>query len=283
MSWALVLLLVAGQAEPPPLEEDLAFVEGRRLYDELEPARAVFKFKEALRAPGRSGADRARIHTWLGLTYALLGESESARASFTDALALDPAVVLPGEPAPKVVAMFEDIRGGVHGNATTPPAAADLDPGASAGDEEPGPSAPDAPPAAGTVADGADGSAPATATEAGDNGASPDAPASSATPDAGLSAEVWLIGAGASAAATVVLAVAGGVLGLQTLTVQQAANQPGVTQVEAKARSDEANGLALFANGLYLGAGVTAVAAAAFAGAYLLLGPVNAEEGGAAP
>jgi tetratricopeptide (TPR) repeat protein len=119
--WAWVVLGVVALASP--LAEDIAFLEGQRLYNELEPAKAVFRFREALEREGRSEFERALVHAWLGLTYAQLGELDEAQASFDAAARLDAAIELPADAPPKVMEMWETARAAAAEQAVVEPAA----------------------------------------------------------------------------------------------------------------------------------------------------------------
>lgn len=99
--WALMLGSLAG---------DPAFTEGQQLYDQLEYEQAIFRFQEVAVRPELSPEDRATALTWLGLTYAGVGNMNAARRSFVDAARAWPAVSLPVEVAPSLVRVFEDAR-----------------------------------------------------------------------------------------------------------------------------------------------------------------------------
>lgn len=102
---ALLLLL----ASATPLVEDIDFIEGKRLVDELDYERAVFRFQKLTKAADRPADERAQAFAWLGLTYANLGDEEQAIRAFVDAIRLDPLVALPPS-SPKVAQTFDKAR-----------------------------------------------------------------------------------------------------------------------------------------------------------------------------
>ena len=104
---ALVLAALA-TATPTPLEEDIDFQEGRRLVDELDYERAVFRFQKLTKSD-RSVEQRAAAWAWLGLTYANLGDEGEAIQAFVSSIKLDPLVTLPPSP-PKIIQLFEKAR-----------------------------------------------------------------------------------------------------------------------------------------------------------------------------
>ena len=83
----------------------------------------------------------------------------------------------------------------------------------------------------------------------------------------------WMIGASGAGVAAVAFAGVGAVFGAQALTIQGAANQPDVTQVEASAAANDAIAASLVANGLYLGAATATAAALGLAVAYFVVEP----------
>ena len=105
MLWALVTLALSAAA---PLDEDIDFVEGKRLIEELDYERAVFRFQKLARSD-RPAEERATVNAWLGLTYANLGDEPEAIKAFVVALKLDPLVVLPPS-SPKVAQTFDKAR-----------------------------------------------------------------------------------------------------------------------------------------------------------------------------
>jgi hypothetical protein len=105
-SFVLVAALVIARA----LADDAAFVEGRRLYEASEYEQAMFRFQEAALVTERPPAERAQVFMWLGLAYAGLGDAESARRAFRDAIRVDGAVAVPIEISPKVEAEIAAVR-----------------------------------------------------------------------------------------------------------------------------------------------------------------------------
>jgi tetratricopeptide (TPR) repeat protein len=109
---AFVIACAVVLAAATPLEEDIDFQEGRRLVDELDYERAVFRFQKLTKSD-RPVEQRAAAWAWLGLTYANLGDEGEAIKAFVAAIKLDPLVVLPPS-SPKVAETkngFEDADG----------------------------------------------------------------------------------------------------------------------------------------------------------------------------
>ncbi|MDP2344013.1 MAG: tetratricopeptide repeat protein [Deltaproteobacteria bacterium] len=106
MLWALVALAVSAAA--PSLEEDIDFQEGKRLVDELDYERAIFRFQK-LSKSDRPAEQQAQVNAWLGLTYANLGDEAEAIKAFVVAIKLDPLVVLPPA-SPKIAQVFDKAR-----------------------------------------------------------------------------------------------------------------------------------------------------------------------------
>lgn len=108
MYLGLVLMALVATATAAPLEEDIDFQEGRRLVDELDYERAVFRFQKLVKSE-RPVEQRAAAWAWLGLTYANLGDEGEAIKAFVAAIKLDPLVVLPPS-SPKVAQTFDRAR-----------------------------------------------------------------------------------------------------------------------------------------------------------------------------
>jgi tetratricopeptide (TPR) repeat protein len=108
MHLGLVLIALVATATATPLEEDIDFQEGRRLVDELDYERAVFRFQKLVKSE-RPVEQRAAAWAWLGLTYANLGDEGEAIKAFVAAIKLDPLVVLPPS-SPKVAQTFDRAR-----------------------------------------------------------------------------------------------------------------------------------------------------------------------------
>jgi hypothetical protein len=102
--FSLVLVLQAA-----PLDDNLAFQEGRRLSEQFEYEKAIFRFREALRDESL-GHDRATVLVWLGLTYAKVGEQGAADDAFLEAVRIDPLVALPPSTPPKIHEALESAR-----------------------------------------------------------------------------------------------------------------------------------------------------------------------------
>lgn len=106
MLWTVLALALSAAA--PPLEEDIDFQEGKRLVDELDYERAVFRFQKLTKSD-RPAEQRAVVYAWLGATYANLGDEAEAIKSFVVAIKLDALVSLPPS-SPKVAQTFDKAR-----------------------------------------------------------------------------------------------------------------------------------------------------------------------------
>jgi hypothetical protein len=116
MSWPLLVFFISVQI---PLDDDPAYKEGMRLYEDFEYERAVFRFKEALRVKDRTNSDRAVIGLRLGMTYAELRDDQGALDAFEAALTEDPLLVLPSDASPKIKDMLDQARQAVRGKRGT--------------------------------------------------------------------------------------------------------------------------------------------------------------------
>lgn len=103
----LVSLLFALQAS---LVGDAAFDDGLRLYKQTEYEQAVVQFESVAGRPGLGDADRAEALLWVGLSQAGAGEVELAAKTFRAAVEADPAVVVPPQTSPALVAQIERLR-----------------------------------------------------------------------------------------------------------------------------------------------------------------------------
>jgi tetratricopeptide (TPR) repeat protein len=91
------------------IDDDPAFQEGVKLYKSVQLEEAVGRFEAAL--PGASSdADKARVYAWLGLVEAQLGKADAAKASFQQAVELDPTVAMPALAPADVQAVLEQAR-----------------------------------------------------------------------------------------------------------------------------------------------------------------------------
>lgn len=155
----LALALLSTLAVAVPLEEDPAYSEGMRLFEDFEYEKAVFRFKDALRVEDRSPAEKATVLIRLGMTYAELRDEASARESFLEALQADPLAVLPADASPKIKTLLDEARAELRqaraagaapagSGAGTPAASPGASPGPSPGGAPSTAAAPDeAPPA----------------------------------------------------------------------------------------------------------------------------------------
>ena len=107
MLWT-VFALALSAASATPLDEDIDFQEGKRLVDDLDYERAVFRFQKLTKSD-RPAEQRAVVYAWLGLTYANLGDEGEAIKAFVVAIKLDPLVELPPS-SPKVAQTFDKAR-----------------------------------------------------------------------------------------------------------------------------------------------------------------------------
>lgn len=92
------------------LEQDSVYIEGKRLYAELEYEMAVEKFQQLLSQGQYEPMQTSSLYRWLGLCRAGLGQLDSARTCFQLALALDPEATLPVKSSPKIAALYQSLR-----------------------------------------------------------------------------------------------------------------------------------------------------------------------------
>jgi tetratricopeptide (TPR) repeat protein len=106
MTWMMTLGLVLAMG----LAGNPEFEHGRSLYNEFEYEEAVSLFRLLVKTPGRSAADKAQLHAWVGLCYAQMGRNAQAQDAFDRAVGYDPAVLPPPDSPPKVIQMMESSR-----------------------------------------------------------------------------------------------------------------------------------------------------------------------------
>jgi tetratricopeptide (TPR) repeat protein len=104
----LALACAVLMAAAPPLADDIDFQEGKRLVDDLDYERAIFRFQKLTKSD-RPAEERATVYAWLGATYANLGDESEAIKAFVNAIKLDPLVALPPS-SPKVTQIFDKAR-----------------------------------------------------------------------------------------------------------------------------------------------------------------------------
>jgi hypothetical protein len=117
----VIALLVVGAVQADP-----SFVEGKKLYDQLEYEQAVFRFEELATKASLSPSDRAQALLWLGLSYAGAGNFDAAKRAFSDAAKNDATVALPIEVSKRLAKLFADakVEGVARAEADTKAAAA---------------------------------------------------------------------------------------------------------------------------------------------------------------
>ena len=108
--------LAGAQARPDAqLTRGIDQVQNGALDDAVETLNAVVR---RLSPAGGHSEDLAQAYLWLGIAYAQQDSEKSGRASFREALKLDPRVSLAAGWPPKVTRLFEAVR-----SESTPPAA----------------------------------------------------------------------------------------------------------------------------------------------------------------
>jgi hypothetical protein len=106
----LCCLMFAGavRAEGPPNNPYL--LAAKRLYAALDYEAALGQLSRAAAMPGASVGDQVEIQIYTGLVKFELGEPETGREAFRQALALDPHAVLPADVSPKIQAEWSGVR-----------------------------------------------------------------------------------------------------------------------------------------------------------------------------
>jgi hypothetical protein len=103
---ALLLLM----SVTTPLDDEPAFKDGRRLYDELEFEQAIFRFEQAAQVRDRTPSELATLKMWVGLSHGQLGDFTRAGEAFRAAVDLDPDVQLPVAVSPKLDSLLKNAR-----------------------------------------------------------------------------------------------------------------------------------------------------------------------------
>ena len=249
LSTLLALGLLA--AQPPVLLEDGDFVAGRAAYDGLDPAKAAKRFTAAAAVEGRSDTDRAIILVWLGLAKAQLMDFDATGRAFREAARLDPDVGLPGDPSPKIVELMAKARA-AHARSTGAPV--DTPAPVATPAEEPAPPDPesvpplpaDDPEEHDSEAAEADARIEAdTTVDDTDPSTEPVAEQTAPTDEGAPELNAWMLGSGVAVGVAVLSAGGGALFGVQAAMIQDRANQPDVTQVQAAESLDSANTKAL--------------------------------------
>lgn len=106
---AFASLLFAGVASAQSVAEE-RLSAAQRLYDEVQVAEAQNAFRAALEAGDNTPDQVARIHWYLGVLAAIVGDSAAAEAAFARALTLEPTLPVPRELPPEAQATYRSIR-----------------------------------------------------------------------------------------------------------------------------------------------------------------------------
>jgi tetratricopeptide (TPR) repeat protein len=115
------VLLLCASLLLASIEETAPYQSGIAQYEQVELEAAIVSFTDALPLASTQ-KERAKVHAWLGLCHAQLGDAASARAQFQAATTLDPDVTLPARAAPEVAWLFEQVRAAApRPPAPTPP------------------------------------------------------------------------------------------------------------------------------------------------------------------
>lgn len=107
----LCCLMFAGaiRAEGPPPGNPY-LLAAKRLYAALDYEAALGQLSRAAAMPGASVGDQVEIQIYTGLVKFELGDPETGREAFRQALALDPHAVLPADVSPKIQAEWSGVR-----------------------------------------------------------------------------------------------------------------------------------------------------------------------------
>jgi tetratricopeptide (TPR) repeat protein len=133
LAWPFTLLLVvtaegarsaSDDASSPPSIDDYAAAE--RLYEDGDFEQAILRLQRAARAAPATGADAARVHVLLALSYLQTYDEATASAHFEEALVADRGAALPSYAPPRAMELFAQVRDrlapAVSPPATPPPA-----------------------------------------------------------------------------------------------------------------------------------------------------------------
>jgi len=84
--------------------------QGIKLLNDMDDAKAIKSFHQALKEKGVSPFDKARIHLYIGIAQFNLMKKEEARQSFTQALKIKSDISLPAMTSPKINDIFATVR-----------------------------------------------------------------------------------------------------------------------------------------------------------------------------
>lgn len=102
---AVMLLGSSAWAAPNP-----HLVKGKKLLNDMEDAKALESFKQALEEPGLPVKEKAEIYVHMGVARFNLLKKDEAKKDFRQALETFPDIELPAMTSPKIKAIFKEVQ-----------------------------------------------------------------------------------------------------------------------------------------------------------------------------
>lgn len=85
-------------------------VKGKKLLNDMEEAKALESFKQALEEPGLPVKEKAQIYLHMGIAHFNLQKKNEAKKDFRQALEIFPDIKLPAMTSPKIRAVFKEVQ-----------------------------------------------------------------------------------------------------------------------------------------------------------------------------
>ena len=102
---AILLLGSTAWAAPNP-----HLVQGKKLLNDMEDAKALESFKQALEEPGLPVQEKAEIFLHMGVAHFNLLKKDEAKKDFRQALETYPDIQLPARTSPKIRAFYQKVQ-----------------------------------------------------------------------------------------------------------------------------------------------------------------------------
>ena len=89
------------------------FKKGKKLLHDMEDAKAIKAFNQALEEPGLPVQEKASIYVYIGIAQFNQMKQAKAKAAFKKALETFPDVKLPGQTSPKIKGVFKEVKAAI--------------------------------------------------------------------------------------------------------------------------------------------------------------------------